>query len=436
MNLKIIIFSNDKTSYSKIKFLEEIVENSGGIIIDNIFESDFIIIPDTILINLNDECFINYNRKILSEQFLLDINNNSINSSEIGGFNSNLLNPLDYLYENINLKKILKEIRAEYGNLEIDELPNLFDGQIFYIDSDVSKEYKDLNIYCVSLCGGTYIEIKCSIVNYAITNNRNFELSSKLNNIIVVNPLYLIQCTLKKEKLNPKDFYPISNLVLEDKSNKSYNIDKITSKILEGLTFFILTPTYNQKTYSSDGSKFSLYEIKDLIYSNSGNLIDDINKINCVDYVIANDGFCDVVAKFIDEHKNYKFIAVSHRYISYCIEQRKIVKLKDEKLFHIFPMPFSVPYSSFEKISIKFKGFSPLEESKYKLIAEMIGADCGETLPVTHLIVSEDSFGKVSDYKQKLKEQNYNNVKFVKLEWLLECCISGVVLDEKNFEIN
>lgn len=504
---------NNKSKDDKLNYLEKIVINSGGKLNSDFKEADFIIIPDSVMIELNDQLIINYSEKLLSEQFLHEVSS-SLQSipkgNEVNEDNKNedkctdtkekiskldfsykpltVINPFNFKYEFVNIKKTLKELQIEYGNLESYQLLSLFEGEYFYIDPIMTREYKELLFYCISLSGGYFIEKKCSMVDFIISNNKNFPIiKSKIKSVYLVNPLFIIKSISLKTRLNPFDFLPISTLDIFNNNNmnnitsntnnvnhptientnnnlKHYN-KNILSKIFKGVNFFFLKSTYvtetinhmisnydenssnnnnakinnigeNKTNNNEEDSETCLDDIKSQVLAHSGDIISNVDMLIKVDYVIANDGYCEVVANFLSENKKNKHIVVSHRFIEYCIEQRKHVNIKSEKLFHVFPMPNKVPFHDFKKTYIKFRGFSNLEENKYRLIAEMLGSNCTDKHNVTHVIISEEYKSKVKDYKKRLEKYEFKSkIWFLKFEWLIECCFKGLKIDESLFAV-
>ena len=88
-------------------------------------------------------------------------------------------------------------------------------------------------------------------------------------------------------------------------------------------------------------------------------------------YIIVND---TVRIRPIENNKEKYQIIASHRYIDYCIENRKYYSLQDHEFIHLLPLPFKVPIECFKDIYIHFEGFSIFEIKILELFAETVGA--------------------------------------------------------------
>ena len=80
-------------------------------------------------------------------------------------------NELEALHKDRELH--LKNIKIEYASLNTNQLPSLFETDIFYIDSDLNSNFKDLLRLIISTCKGMYVDIPNPFITYIVTNNKN-----------------------------------------------------------------------------------------------------------------------------------------------------------------------------------------------------------------------------------------------------------------------
>jgi hypothetical protein len=106
----------------------------------------------------------------------------------------------------------------------------------------------------------------------------------------------------------------------------------------------------------------------DKIGLHSGIVVDNVYVAN---YIVVNDG---VRRKHIDKHKNKNQFVISHRFIDYCINNRRYFSMKDHDFIHILPLPHKVPIDCFFTVVIHFEGFNIIEKNILELLAETLGA--------------------------------------------------------------
>lgn len=407
----------------------------------------------------------------------------------------------DYCYKNINIHKQFKDIIVNYYDCNSDELPNLFINKLFYIDELITnnpsyKELVDLLKYCINIGKGIYIDRFIPLVSYVVTFNKNININSNSNNnnncyVVensIINPSYIMCCIKENKLLDPLNFQPLSSVdILKNKAydnnqysnnndknqfNKSSisniynNIHSKVSYLFKGLSFYILEDTYNKEiTYLKELGKEILIHSGDIyscsnnsdkidtsyIISNIKHTISDIhlkrasNNNNTItdslNYIIINDGYSDLVSFLIQEkqkNKNFSYIVISHRFISFCIEKNKVYDLKVEKFYHVFPLVHSVPFDSFNNINILFKKFNNQELRNLEYLAIAIGASSGfsDINKTTHIILSDEvNESVIQDYKSKLNKcKDGNKIKLVSIRWLTESLFYGRKLDEKEFQ--
>lgn len=418
---------------NKIQHLEGKIKDLGGYINETTY--DYIIIPNEIEFDMN---FSSLNMSVcVSENWLNDIKTEFIDPI--------ILN--EYSYLNFYIKERIKNIKIEYSDLNSNQLPSLFQSDIFYIDSDLNSNYKDLLRLIISTCKGIYVDIPNPFITYIVTNNKNLNYKSCFNVIKKVNPFFLYDCLIKKSLQDYKEYYPKGEEI-ENKEkgniNKDNNKDKENnnesqirySSIIRRSLFKDYNFMIWKKSYSSSNYNLTLLEKTiEKIQNQSGTLINEVENIKLVHYLIVNDGF--KLEELIEMKNKNSFLIVSHRFVNFCEENKKIVNFKKEKYLHLYPLPYKVPFFSFENVRLNFKGFEVSEIEILGLLMKLLGAKVeNDYNKMTHIVVYEENEAKAKECISKLKEYNLlEKIKLVNSKWVYDSLLSGKKIDEEKYLI-
>lgn len=321
-------------------------------------------------------------------------------------------------------------------------ISQLFLGKNFYLINFPQKS-KIALIKTISKCGGMIYNFLSPNIHYILCTFKNDVLSlrEELNeyninytpHILTYEFVFDSIYNLKIEDVS-KYKAPLSfNQTLEeiDSSRKGKKRHVITSNIFKGETFAIYP-----KTYSPEDEN----EIKDKIIENSGTIIDiDVSKESKVKFIIFGDGYDKLLTDLLNYmestfENNAPFCVVSHRFVDFCIEEKKIVNLLN--YFHLVPFRFKPPYKKIVEQNMEFyiynKEMKLSDRQPLEMLIETLGGNIDQSKYTTFVVVV-NKISK-SDFK-KIKQKTNPNIKAILYEWFIDLLLSadGQLPDPDNY---
>ena len=406
----------------------KIISQKGGHLINNINESDVIVIKSNSgYIDEELDKFKKYNNKLVTDNWFNDcVSKNEFKNIEE---NKDLLN---FELINQNYINIINDIELDHNNKYI----NLFLGKIFGI-LGFKGEIKAKIIKLISFCNGFYFESILENTNYVIvplTFDKSFLIQNKLNafgispKIVTCN--WLFDCIKKCEIISVDIYKPIKTIDMPKETILNKKIF-ISGTLFKGQTFSIVNKTYKKE---------QIVEIKEKIEQNMGEYFDSGNAIFPGDfkakYIILNDGYPKIWDYIVQENNNNSIgkIIISHRYLDECLRMRKIIECSD--FFDSVPYPFKVPIEEFKNryFYLPPAQYTFQERNCYDTLIETFGGNVDDlNKKTTHVIFKKEEISQHT--KDKMIKGSNKNVKCISESYFTDYILQCGKIDINNYEI-